>query len=59
MSWNSHHSRSEKLAADAEVALRSGDLIRARQLYVQAAAEEINALAEVHRSKQRTLGITP
>jgi hypothetical protein len=43
VSWNEHHSRSEKLAAEAEMATRAGDSKRAIELYVQAAKEELAA----------------
>ena len=58
MSWNQHHSRSEKLAADAEVASRSGDARRAEELYRQAAAAEAEAFDHLAIDKLRTRGIT-
>lgn len=58
MSWNEHHSRSEKLAVEAEMAMRAGDGKRARELYIQAAAEELAAFEFLSADKIRTRGIT-
>ena len=58
MSWNQHHSRSEKLAANAEVASRSGDARRAEELYRQAASAEAEAFDDLAIGKLRTRGIT-
>ena len=58
MSWNQHHSRSEKLAADAEVASRAGDARRAEGLYRQAAVAEAGAFDDLAIDKLRTRGIT-
>ncbi len=58
MSWAEHHSESERLAAEAEVALRSGDDVRARSLYADAAQAEARALCDLDPGKTRTLGIS-
>ena len=58
MTWLQHHERSERLAADAEIAVRRGDVQRAQKLYTQAAKAEELALADVGSGKSRTLGIT-
>jgi hypothetical protein len=58
MTWLEHHKRSEGLAGEAELATRSGDYARARQLYAEAAAAESFALQEIDTSKSRTLGIS-
>jgi superfamily II DNA or RNA helicase len=58
VSWNEHHSRSEKLAIEAEMATRAGDGKRAKELYVQAATEELAALEFLSTDKGRTRGIT-
>lgn len=58
MSWDSHHSTSERLAIEAEAARRVGNSQRAEKLYQQAAAEEAQAFSELPDNKQRTRGIT-
>lgn len=58
MSWDSHHTHSERLAAEAERASREGDEARANELYLQAAKEEAKALDDVGNNKPRTKGIT-
>ncbi len=58
MTWLQHHTTSERLAADAEMAARRGDVQRARKLYSQAAKAEELALADVESGKSRTFGIT-
>lgn len=58
MTWNEHHSKSEKLAVEAELARREGDTPRAEYLYKQAATEEAAALDSVVDDRQRTRGIT-
>lgn len=58
MTWLEHHVRSEKLAAEAEVAARSGDVSRSRSLYAMAAQAEEQALADTDLAKTRTLGIS-
>jgi hypothetical protein len=58
VSWDSHHSTSEELAAEAEAARCAGDHQRAIALYRQASAEEALAFGELPAVKQRTRGIT-
>jgi hypothetical protein len=58
VSWNEHHSASERLAIDAELACREGDLLRAQRLYGQAAQEEAAAFDALAEDKPRTRGIT-
>ena len=58
MSWNEHHSRSERLAADAAVALKAARRDDGERLYAEAAAAEVAALAAVSPGKPKTLGIT-
>lgn len=58
MSWDQHHSRSETLAAEAEMATRVGEAERAKELYRQAAAEEWAAFGHLSVDKERTRGIT-
>ena len=58
MSWREHHSKSERFSSKAELALKSGDKVKARELYSLAAEEEMKALETLDKSKTRTLGIT-
>jgi len=58
VTWLQHHTTSEQLAADAEVAARGGDVPRARGLYTRAAEAEEHALADIEPGKSRTLGIS-
>lgn len=58
MTWNIHHSASEKLVAEAELAFRSDSRERAQQLYDLASSEEIKALDALPLNKARTRGIT-
>lgn len=58
MSWDEHHSASERLAAEAERAARLGDRAAAEELYRQAAKAEAAALDDVGREKSRTRGVT-
>ena len=58
MTWNEYHSRSETLAAEAEMAVRAGEIARAEGLYRQAAAEETAAFEALSGEKVRTRGIT-
>lgn len=58
MSWKEYHSKSERLAADAELALRQGNSENALDLYQRAAESELRALEHVGPSKSRTLGVT-
>ena len=58
MSWIEHHERSERLASQAEVAVREGRRDEAQALYARAADAEENAIADLDPSKARTLGIS-
>ena len=58
MSWSTFHAESERLAAKAEVAKRSGDRDKALRFYAQAAEAEIQAISALDKSKKRTLGIS-
>jgi hypothetical protein len=58
VSWDHHHSASEKLAIDAQMASRAGDLSRAEDLYRRAATEETAAFDALEKDKHRTRGIT-
>jgi hypothetical protein len=58
MSWSHWHAESEKLASQAQLEARTGDLAAARSTYAKAADAEHKALLAVDESKQRTLGIT-
>ncbi len=58
VTWAQFHSKSEQLAAEAEGALRQGDVDSARELYRAAAEAEGQALAALSTDKPRTLGIT-
>jgi tetratricopeptide (TPR) repeat protein len=58
MSWDEHHRDSERLAIEAELALKSSDSNSARDLYRQAAEAEYRALSEIGPNKPRTLAIT-
>lgn len=58
MSWNEHHSLSERLASEAEMARRAGETSRAEDLYRQAAEEEAAAFKALGDDRQRTRGIT-
>ena len=58
MSWVEHHKRSERLASDAQVALFKDRRTEALELYAQAADAEDKALADLDRSKVRTVGIS-
>lgn len=58
MSWFEHHKLSESLAAEAELAARSGDITQARHLYANAASAEEQALSDIASDKVRTLGIS-
>ena len=57
MTWFDHHHRSKKLASAAQSSLSRGDEAGARRLYAQAAEEAEQALSEVSREKQVTLGV--
>jgi hypothetical protein len=58
MSWAIHHSQSEELASQAEVAFKKGDRDSARNLYRLSAEAEERAIEVLDPSKTRTLGIT-
>lgn len=58
MSWDEHHSQSERLAAEAELAARSGMRSLADELYRKAAESEASAFDQVSSAKRRTRGIT-
>ncbi len=58
MSWIEHHEVSERLASDAQAALREGRKQEAFDLYARAADAEVSALADLDASKTRTLGIS-
>ncbi len=58
MSWIEHHNVSERLASDAQAALREGRKQDALELYARAADAEMSALGSLDVSKTRTLGIS-
>jgi hypothetical protein len=58
MSWNEHHSLSEKFVVEAESLRRSGDSGRALEMYCNAAKEESLAFDALEPEKVRTRGIT-
>ena len=58
MSWTEHHENSERFASQAQVAVREGRRDEAQALYARAADAEENAIADLDRSKARTLGIS-
>lgn len=58
MSWTMNHSKSEHYASLAELEAKQGDAERAAELYRLAAEAEMLALADLDKSKKRTLGIT-
>ena len=58
MSWMSYHTMSSKQASAAESAARKGEAANAVSLYRQAAEQEELALANLDKTKLRTLGIT-
>jgi hypothetical protein len=58
MSWLDHHATSERLSAEAEVAILRGEVQRANELYRAAATAEEEALQSLDKSKARTVGIT-
>ena len=58
MSWIEHHENSERLASQAQVAAQEGRRDEARALYARAADAEESAIADLDRSKARTLGIS-
>ncbi len=58
MSWIEHHTKSEQLAAEAEIAARQGQLDRSLELYRLAADAEAMAVKNLDPDKTRTLGIS-
>lgn len=58
MTWLEHHRESERLASEAEVALRRGDTTAAKELFGQAAEAEQRAFADLDISKTRTIGVS-
>jgi hypothetical protein len=58
MTWDSHHSSSERLAIEAAAARQAGNYQRAEELYRQASAEETQAFTALSADKQRTRGVT-
>lgn len=52
-----HHTKSEALASEAELAVRAGDRGRAIKLYARAAGYELQALNGIPEQKARTRGI--
>lgn len=58
MSWIEHHEVSERLASEAQAALREGRKQDALELYARAADAEMSALGSLDVSKTRTLGIS-
>jgi amino acid adenylation domain-containing protein len=58
MTWDAHHTESERLAGDAELMLSRGQAEAARALYRRAARAEAAALAHVDAARTRTAGIT-
>ena len=58
MSWIEYHRVSERLASDAQAALRDGDSERARALYARAADAEYNAIAGLDAASTRTFAIS-
>src|SRR5262245_8202045 len=58
MTWQTHHTESERLAGDAEMLVRRGDYAGSQQLFQRAAEAEMRALEVIGRDKQRTYGVT-
>ena len=58
MNWTKYHSESQKLASQAEAALKHGNSEEAGKLYKLAADAEARALSALDRTKKRTLGVT-
>ena len=58
MSWIKHHENSERLASQAQIAAQEGRRDEAQALYAHAADAEETAIAELDKSKVRTLGIS-
>jgi hypothetical protein len=58
VSWNMHHSESERLAAEAESARKAGEIPEAEELYRKAAVAESAAFDALEIDKLRTRGVT-
>jgi len=58
MTWNDHHSNSERLSASAELSRRSGNTAKAVELYRESAGEELLAFEALGPDKTRARGIT-
>ena len=58
MSWIEHHESSERLASQAEMAVRENRRDEALALYARAADAEERAIEDLDRSKTRTVGIS-
>ena len=58
MSWIEYHAVSERLASQAQAALREGRQQEALELYARAADAEELAIADLDTAKVRTLGIS-
>ena len=58
MSWLSEHKKSERLASEAEIAVRKQQPELARRLYGAAAEHEAKALEGLDLHKPRSYGIT-
>ena len=58
MSWIEHHESSERLASQAEMAVRENRRDEALALYARAADAEERAVADLDRSKTRTVGVS-
>lgn len=58
MSWTEHHESSERLASQAETAVRENRRDEALKLYADAACAEERAVEALDQSKTRTLGIS-
>jgi hypothetical protein len=50
------HKQSERLANDAQLARRRGNIVESKSLYLTAALDEIRALLLMDKSKKRTIG---
>jgi hypothetical protein len=55
--WNELHSKSEKLASQAELLIIKGNLDQGYELFAKAAKAETDALEHINLEKKRTLGI--
>lgn len=58
MSWAEHHAKSEALSSAASAACREGSFVRGKELYREAAKEEMAAVSALDPSKVKTLAIT-